>query len=368
MWRTVLHRSGLERFSILYLWAGFVLLFGILSPNIFFTITTVHSVASEQAVAGILAVAVLVPIACGNYDLSVGANANLTGIVAMELQTRAHWGVASALVASLALGVLIGVCNGFIVVKLGVSSFIGTLGMGSVLSAFLVIVTGSNLPEAVTSSAWNNLTQRQVGGFQVIIVYVVIVGLLAWWLLDYTPFGRYLFAMGDNADAARLSGVRVQRWSWLSLVISGGVAGLGGILYSSLNGPSLTFGSTLLLPAFAAVFLGSTQFRPGRFNIWGALVSICVLATGVQGLQFVSGEQWLGDMFNGVALIGAVSLAVAREGGTGRAPTGEAQNAGRQEDFEPADRPPGAVDSHGAHGGGVGVAMRSSPKPTNGTA
>ena len=83
-------------------------------------------------------------------------------------------------------------------------------------------------------------------------------------------------------------------------------------MFSSLNGPSLNFGGTLLLPAFAAAFLGSTQLIPGRFNVWGTLLAIYVLATGVQGLQLVSGASWLNDMFNGVALIIAVALSIQR--------------------------------------------------------
>ena len=95
-------------------------------------------------------------------------------------------------------------------------------------------------------------------------------------------------------------------------MISGTIAGLAGVMFSSLNGPSLNFGPTLLLPAFAAAFLGSTQLTPGRFNVWGTLLAIYVLATGVQGLQLVSGASWLSDMFNGVALIIAVALSIKR--------------------------------------------------------
>jgi ribose transport system permease protein len=83
-------------------------------------------------------------------------------------------------------------------------------------------------------------------------------------------------------------------------------------MFASLNGPSLDFGPTLLLPAFAAAFLGSTQLQPGKFNVWGTLLAIYVLATGVQGLQLVSGASWLSDMFNGVALIVAVALSIKR--------------------------------------------------------
>jgi ribose transport system permease protein len=303
---------GLDRFSAIYLFVIFVVIFGIWSPDTFLTSATVHVVASEQAVAGIVAVALLVPMTCGQYDLSIGANANLTGILAIVLQTQLNWGVAASIAVALLVGVLVGIVNGLLVVKIGISSFIATLGMGSVLSALVIIVTNSEQPPPVTTSSWNELTQHTIGGYQIVVLYMLVIGLVVFWLLDFTPIGRYFYAIGGNREAARLAGVRVDRWSMLSLVISGGLSGLGGIFYTSLTGPSLTFGSTLLLPAFAAAFLGSTQLQPGRFNVWGTLIAIYVLATGVQGLQLVSGAQWLGDMFNGVALILAVSLAVLR--------------------------------------------------------
>ena len=135
---------------------------------------------------------------------------------------------------------------------------------------------------------------------------------MLWWLTAHTPVGRYLYAIGGNTEAARLSGVRINRYTTFALVMSSTIAGFAGIMFSSLNGPSLDFGSTLLLPAFAAAFLGSTQLIPGRFNVWGTLLAIYVLATGVQGLQLVSGASWLSEMFNGVALIIAVALSIKR--------------------------------------------------------
>lgn len=308
------HRLGTDRFSAVYLWILFLVVFGIWSPSEFLTAATAQSVATQQAIAGIIAIAVLIPLVCGQYDLSVGGNANLTGVVAVLLQTHYHWGVVASVLVAVAVGIAIGFVNGFLVVGMGVNSFIATLGMGSILSAVLVIVTGGLEPTPPESSGWGNFTQHPIFGTQIVVLYVLIIALVAWWFLDYTPGGRYLYAIGGNADASRLSGVRVSQWSWVSLTISGGIAGLGGILFTSLTGPSLTFGSTLLLPAFAAAFLGSTQLQPGRFNVWGTIIAIYVLATGVQGLQLVSGQQWLGDMFNGVALILAVALAAGRQG------------------------------------------------------
>jgi len=303
---------GFDRFSGLYLWALFIAVFSIWTPSEFPTTATLHSVAAQQAVTGMIALAVLVPLAAGLYDLSVGATANVAGILSVVLMNNHHWAVGPAIVAGVAVGVAIGAVNALVVVKLGVNSFIATLGMGSILAAVEVIVSSNSQPIPPSSVVWSNVTQTTVFGFQIVVLYLVILAVVLWWLLAHTPVGRYLYAIGGNAEAARLSGVRINRYTTVALLISSTVAALAGVLFSSLNGPSLDFGSTLLLPAFAAAFLGSTQLLPGRFNVWGTLLAIYVLATGVQGLELVSGASWLNDMFNGCALIIAVSLSIQR--------------------------------------------------------
>ena len=321
---------GLDRFSGLYLWALFIIVFSFWSP-LFPTMATVHSIASGQAVTGMLALAVLVPLVAGVYDLSIGSTANLSAILVVNLQVAHHMSIGVAVVASILTGTLIGVANGFIVVKLRVNSFIATLGMGSVVLALLTMVSGNIQPNPPTSLTWGKLTQLSVGGFQIAFIYLIVIAIVIWWLLDHLPAGRCLFAVGSNSDAARLSGVDVGGWTWFSLVVSGTIAALAGVVFSSLLGPSLSFGQGLLLPAFAAAFLGSTQLRRGRFNVWGTIIAIYVLATGVQGFQFVTGVQWLSDMFNGVALIVAVAFAVWRQESSGirrRAGTGGEEPSG----------------------------------------
>jgi ribose transport system permease protein len=304
---------GFDRFSGFYLWALFIAVFGIWKPHEFLTGATVHSVASEQAIAAILGLAILLPLAAGVYDLSIGATINLCTVLVALLQTQYHWGMWRAIVLAVVVGALIGVVNGFIVVKLHVSSFIATLGMATIIGAVQTIVSKQSQPLPPTQDAWINLTQSTVLGFQLVFWYLLILAVIFWWVMERTPAGRYLYAVGGNQEAARLSGVKVGKWTWLSLISSGTVCGIGGVLYASLSGPSLTFGAALLLPAYAAAFLGSTQLQPGRFNVWGTLIAIYVLATGVKGLQLVTSVQWLNDMFNGVALIAAVAFAVWRQ-------------------------------------------------------
>ena len=302
---------GLDRFSGIYLWILFIAVFGIWTPSEFLTISTVRGIASTQAVTGIVAVAVLIPLAAGLYDLSVGATANLTGMLSISMLNHG-WAVVPSVVVPVLVGVVIGLVNAFVVVRMRVNSFIATLGMSSILAAVLVIITGDNSPVPPTSTAWNNFTQTTIGGFQIVVLYTIAIAFVLWWLMAHTPAGRYLYAIGGNPEAARLSGVRVSRYSTLAFVLAAGISGLGGVFFTSQSGPSLDFGPALLLPAFAAAFLGSTQLIPGKFNIWGTLLAIYVLATGVQGLQLVSGAAWLSDMFNGVALIIAVALSVNR--------------------------------------------------------
>jgi ribose transport system permease protein len=304
---------GIDRFSGLYLWAVFIIVFSVLAPATFPSMSTVHLLASTQAIAGMIALGLLVPMVTGQFDLSIGATANLAGICTTMVQLNDVMGPIPAVLLGVAVGAAVGFVNGFVVVRLKVDSFIATLGMGSILAAFLVIVTGNLEPLPVDSELFSALTQTEVLGFQLVFAYMLVLAVVVWWLVEHTPAGRYMRATGSNREAARLSGVAVDRWAWISLTASGAICGLAGVLFVSLTGPSLGFGNSLLLPAFAAVFLGSTQLTPGRINVWGTVLAIFVLATGVQGLQLVSGVQWVAAMFNGVAVIAAVALAVGRE-------------------------------------------------------
>ena len=307
-------RLGLDRFSALYLGAAFIIMFGIWTPHLFLTMSTVDTIASSQAIGAMLGIAVIVPLATGVFDLSIGAVVNLTAVIAAVLMQQHNWNMWAAIAVAVAAGIIIGVVNGFIVVRLRVSAFIATLGTATIIGAVQTIVANQTQPLQPNSTLWQNLTQYEVGGFQVIVFYLLAIALFFWWLLDHTPTGRQLYAVGGNPEAARLSGINVAKWTWVSLIISATLSGVAGVLYCSLSGPSLTFGSALLLPAYAAAFLGSTQLRPGRFNIWGTIIAVYVLATGIQGLQYVTGVQWLGDMFNGVALVVAVAFAALSPG------------------------------------------------------
>ena len=293
-----------------------------------------------------LGIAVMLPLAAGAFDLSVGATTNLTAVTVAVLQTNHGYGMWTSILIAVLVGVAVGALNGFLVVVLGISSFIATLATATVVGAVQAIVSNQSQPLPPTSTSWSQLTQHTVFGFQIVVVYLIVLALIVWWLVEHTPAGRYLYAVGGNAEAARLSGVRVGKWVWLSFIGSGLIAGIAGVLYCSLNGPALTFGAGLLLPAYAAAFLGATQLIPGRFNVWGTVIAVYILATGVRGLQLVTSVQWLNDMFNGVALAAAVGFAVWRQKKAATRRTAERlqrPSTGDEGDHDPALPAPGGL-------------------------
>ena len=136
------------------------------------------------------------------------------------------------------------------------------------------------------------------------------VSLVIWYVMENTPLGRRVYATGGNEAATRLAGVRTHLVITGAFVASGTVAaGVGVLLASRLGTGDPTSGPSFLLPAFSAVFLGATQFRAGRFNVWGTIVAVYVLAVGVKGLQLAGAPVWIPDLFNGGALLLAVGLA-----------------------------------------------------------
>ncbi len=302
-------RPELVRFSGLFVWAAFIAVFSIWVPQTFLTRATWTSIAGDQAVTLILAIGLLVALAAGQFDLSAAQNLGASAVLCGVLMSRHGVPWVIAVLLTLLFGALVGFVNGTLV-RLGVDSFISTLGMGSVLIAVTSLISDNQFIGPLSKS-FQSVVRHRPFGIPIITVYALVIAAIAWYVLEHSPIGRRLYATGANPDASRLAGVRTGRFVLGSLVVSGVMSSLAGVLVAARIGSvSPTLGPSYLLPAFAACFLGATQIKVGRFNVWGAVIAIYLLATGVKGLQLAGGQLWVTDMFNGVALIGAVSIAV----------------------------------------------------------
>ncbi len=299
-----------KRISAVYVLIGLILLFALWVPDTFLTVTNLKTVLGQQAITGILALGLVVALAAGAFDFSVGAMLGVAAILAAWLLGIRHESIGVAIGGALAAGLVVGALNGLLVTWFRIDSFIATLGMSSILAAATTWISGGENITGVPDG-FQSIATAQLLGVVLPVWYLAALALLTWFVLEHTPAGRYLYATGGGAEAARLAGVATLRVTFLALVFAGFVAAFAGILATaSLGGGSPTVGPPYLLPALSAVFLGSTQFKPGRVNVWGTILAVYVLATGVKGLQLAGAPFWIPDLFNGLALLLAVGLAV----------------------------------------------------------
>lgn len=301
--------SWLGRYSGVLVWAALFAVFAVWVPDTFLTSTTFKSILGDQAITAVLALGILFAFAAGQFDISCAQNLGLSAVVCSSLIVSRGFSWPVAVIGTLAMGALIGAANG-VLVLIGVDSFIGTLGMGSVLLALTQVIGGSSYIGPIPDS-FQSVATGVYFGIPVVALYAVVLALVVWYALEHTPIGRRAYATGANADAARLAGVNTSRYVFGSLVLAGVISSLAGALVAAKIGSvSPTVGPPYLLPAFAVCLMGTTQIKVGRFNVWGTMLALVLLATGVKGLQLAGGQLWITDLFNGVALIGAVSVAV----------------------------------------------------------
>lgn len=326
-------RLGFDRFSALYLWAGFMIFFG-LSRDQFLKWTSIELVLTDRTlVVAILALAFLIPLTAETFDLSIGSVMSLSLVIVSWFAKETGLNQVVAMFVALGACALVGLISGFIVVRLGVNSFIATLGMSQVVSAVILFVSANRQISGVLSDGYRKVGKTDLFGLPLYFYYMLLLATLLWFVLEHTPVGRYLFATGGNREAARLSGVRTDRLTWGSLVASSVIAGFAGIVFSWRTPIfSQTTGPGFLFPAVAAVFFGASQLK-GRPNVWGTLIAVYALAFGVKGLQlyFDAGTYWIEPMFEGVSLLLAVAFAsrihVIRLPKRRTAPTRPAQTA-----------------------------------------
>lgn len=190
--RSLTGALGLDRFSGLYVWAVLILIFALWVPNLFLTATNFRIIAGSQAITAMVALGLIVPVACGAFDLSIGGTLGMGVCIVVWFQANGH-GFILGIFAAVAFGLLVGLVNAFIVVVLHVDSFIATLGMGSILSAGTTWVTGGFQVANGISPHFTAIGQKQVLGLPLPVYYMVILAIVLWWLLEYTPAGRYLY-------------------------------------------------------------------------------------------------------------------------------------------------------------------------------
>jgi ribose transport system permease protein len=301
--------DALPPFGLVMILLLLVALFSALRPTTFFTRLNLITIGGNQAIALILALAVLVPLVAGEFDLSVAANFGICQLLTIGLQTRDHFSIPATIATVIAVGSAIGLVNGLLIVGLKLDSFIATLGTGTILGGLLTgYSNGSEIPGVGLSHQFINIGEKYIWTVPVTVFYAIGVAFILWIVLAHLAFGNWLFATGNDRLAAREAGIATGRLIVTAFTACGAVAAIAGIvLAAQLGSGEPTIGPTYLLPAYAGCFLGATTIRPGRFNVWGTVVGLYLLGVGVAGLQELGFAPWITDVFNGGALVLAVA-------------------------------------------------------------
>lgn len=298
----------IARLALPIILLAFIAFFSVARPDTFFTVGNAETILITQSVLAILAIATILPLIIGEFDLSVAANLGLGAILVTGLPSKEGWDFLPALLVALSVCTLVGVTNGLLVARIGINALIVTLGMSSIITGAVLWYSGGVIISRGIPTQLTALGDDGPAGIPLPIIYLVIIVAVVWYLLEQTPFGRYLYAIGGSKSAARLSGLRVKLLTVVAFAASGFLAGIAGVLASAtLGSGNPNVGPPLLLAAFAAAFLGATSIKPGSYNVLGTVFGVFTIATGVVGLQLMGVAFYIEPVFQGAALIVAVA-------------------------------------------------------------
>jgi ribose transport system permease protein len=308
----------IEAWALPVMFVALVIAFSVDEPGLFMTTGNWANILGSQAVLLMLALASLIPLVMGDFDLSLGTITTLSAMTLAILNVEDHWPIALACLMGVVVSVCCSAVNALLTVRFGGDPFVITLGMLTVITGIIYLISGSATVGVVSPGFSEVIFIDTFAGIPIEFWIGLLVALLVWYILAMTPAGQQAVIVGASREVAKLSGVRVGRTRTIGYLSAGLVAGLGGVVYAATTGSvdPTTGGTSLVLPAVAAVFLGATCITPGRFNAPGTVIAIYFLASGAAGLENLGAEDYVQQLFYGAALI--VAVVVPKMLGPGR--------------------------------------------------
>jgi ribose transport system permease protein len=290
-----------------------IFFFSVNAPETFFSRANFLNILSQASLTAIIAAGLTYTLVVGEFDLSIGNVASFVGLLVCGFMAKEHLPIGLSIALALLIGLAIGSVNGLLVTKVRINAVIATIGVGTMLSGIGFAYSSFPIAAGVPRDFIMIAVGRTFGIPNPVLIMVVVLAVL-WVILNKTDIGQKMQAVGANIEAARLSGIRVDRIKMFAFATAGFCSALTGTLLSSLLGSgTLAAADGYLLDAFAAVFLGSATLREGEFHIVGTLVGVLILAVGFNGLSIFGAPTFFQPIFKGGILVLAVGMsALAR--------------------------------------------------------
>jgi ribose/xylose/arabinose/galactoside ABC-type transport system permease subunit len=276
-----------------------------LASPYFLTTTNLLNIAKAVAIVGIAAVGQTIVIIGGGFDLSMGSTMAAAGMLAAFL-LEANLGIPIAFGAALALGALVGVVNGTIVSRFRINPLIATLATLSIVRGLAFVISGGQ-EIVISDQAWLDLGTDAILGIPIIVLLLLATFLVFGWAMPRTAFGRYTYAIGSNARAARLAGIAVDRWRLLIYTVCGVTAALSGLVLTARTGsarPAAAVGFEL--DVITAVILGGASLNGGRGTLAGTFVGLLLIGVINNGLTLAQVPAYWQGVVKGAILLAAV--------------------------------------------------------------
>lgn len=312
--------TAIRQFGTLIGFAAIVIFFAVQLPETFLTPRNLLNISQQISMLAVVAFTMTIVMVMNDFDLSVGSMASLSGIVAASVFVLGYpvWvGVAAAI----AVGIIGGLFNGVLVAVVGILPFVATLGTLTVYSGLAFFISdgrtifGRDIPAEFSGFARSGIPLDQIGleGLRLPFLTLTALGvlLLVWLTLEQTNYGRRLYAIGGNIEAARLAGIRVRLLRLSAFALTGLGAAVAGLMLSSrVASANPTLGAGLMLDAIAAVFLGMTMGREGEPRVLATLVGVLILGVLDNGLTQMQVDSFVREMLVGLIVIAAVAISV----------------------------------------------------------
>ena len=309
---------ALQSYGTLIGFGTIVAVFAILLPQTFLTAQNLINISQQISMLAVVAFAMTIVMVMTDYDLSVGSMASLAGIVAAAL-FAAGYSLPVGIAAALLTGIVGGMLNGVLVSVLGILPFVATLGTLTVFSGAAFYIAGGktfygqDIPKSFSDFARGGLALDGMGLASVKLPFLTLTAVtvlaLVWVVLEQTAYGRKLYAIGGNREAAHLAGIKVRSLRLSAFALTGFGAATGGLMYASrVASANPTQGSGLMLDAIAAVFLGMTMSREGEPRVLATLVGVMILGILDNGLTQLRIDSYIRDMLVGTIIIIAVAI------------------------------------------------------------
>lgn len=297
----------------------------------FMNFKNITNIFRSVAIVSMMAMAITTSLTVNGFDLSVGAVAGLASVIAAKIMVMWEMDPSFAIIIPLIVGGLIGVINAFLIIKVGISDMLTTLSMMFVLTGISITfqdgtaiynympIPGGGIAPGLMHETFLYIGQGKILGIPVPVIIMLIFGVVLHIFLKYTKYGRRMYMVGGNAEAARLSGIAVNKYKLFAYILSGIIAASGGlILGARIGSGEVDAGAPFLMDAVAAAFIGYSLFGIGKPNAFGTLLGALLMGILLNGLVMMDFPYYSQDIVKGVVLIFALSLTYYRKGRAGK--------------------------------------------------